>query len=275
MPTIEIRPLTAATGAEVSGVSLANPLDDETIRCIRLALLDHLVLFFRDQELTDEQHLDFALRFGPLSVSPLVTKYQDSPKVTVLDQVNPKGEGADEWHSDNTFMSTPPMGSILRAVQLPPVGGDTCFANMYAAYEALSPALRSLVDGLRAVHDITKPMRKAIAAGHTGLDLAEMQERWPPTEHPVVVMHPETGRRGLFVNRNSTTHIVGLTERENDLLLPFLLDHVRSPEFQCRFHWEPGSIAFWDNRCVQHYAVADYVERRVMRRVTIDGPPAR
>jgi taurine dioxygenase len=275
MPTIELRPLTAAIGAEVSGVSLANPLDDETIRCIRLALLDHLVLFFRDQELTDEQHLDFALRFGPLSVSPLVTKYQDSPKVTVLDQVNPKGEGADEWHSDNTFMPTPPMGSILRAVRLPPVGGDTCFANMYAAYEALSPALRSLVDGLRAVHDITKPMRKAIAAGHTGLDLAEMQDRWPPTEHPVVVMHPETGRRGLFVNRNSTTHIVGLTERENDLLLPFLLDHVRSPEFQCRFHWEPGSIAFWDNRCVQHYAVADYVERRVMRRVTIDGPPAR
>jgi taurine dioxygenase len=115
-------------------------------------------------------------------------------------------------------------------------------------------------------------MRKAIAAGHTGLDLGEMQARWPPTEHPVVVTHPETGRRGLFVNRNSTTRIVGLTERENDLILPFLLDHVRSPEFQCRFHWHPGSVAFWDNRCVQHYAVADYVERRVMRRVTIDGP---
>jgi taurine dioxygenase len=275
MPTVEIRPLTAAIGAEVGGVSLAEHLDDDTIACIRQALLDHLVLFFRDQQLTDDQHLDFALRFGPLSLSPLVTKYQDTPKVTVLDQVSPKGEGADEWHSDNTFMPDPPMGSILRAVQLPAVGGDTCFANMYAAYDALSPPLRSLVDGLRAVHDITKPMRKAIAAGHTGLDLADMQERWPPTEHPVVVTHPETGRRGLFVNRNSTTHIVGLSERENDVLLPFLLDHVRSPEFQCRFHWEPGSVAFWDNRCVQHYAVADYAERRVMRRVTIDGPPAR
>jgi taurine dioxygenase len=272
---VEVRPLTAAIGAEVAGVSLADALEDETIACIRGALLDHLVLFFRDQDLTDEQHLDFALRFGPLSLSPLVTRYQDTPKVTVLDQVNPKGEGADEWHSDNTFMPNPPMGSILRAVQLPAVGGDTCFANMYAAYDALSPPLRSLVDGLRAVHDITKPMRKAVAAGHTGLDLTEMQERWPPTEHPVVVTHPETGRRGLFVNRNSTTHIVGLSERENDVLLPFLLDHVRSPEFQCRFHWEPGSVAFWDNRCVQHYAVADYDERRVMRRVTIDGPPAR
>jgi taurine dioxygenase len=275
MPTLEVRPLTATIGAEVAGVSLADALEEETIACIRRALLDHLVLFFRDQDLTDEQHLDFALRFGPLSLSPLVTKYQDTPKVTVLDQVSPKGEGADEWHSDNTFMPNPPMGSILRAVQLPAVGGDTCFANMYAAYEGLSPPLRSLVDGLRAVHDITKPMRKAIAAGHTGLELTEMQERWPPTEHPVVVTHPETGRRGLFVNRNSTTHIVGLSERENDALLPLLLDHSRSPEFQCRFHWEPGSVAFWDNRCVQHYAVADYAERRVMRRVTIDGPPAR
>ena len=167
------------------------------------------------------------------------------------------------------------MGSILRAVQLPAVGGDTCFANMYAAYDGLSPPLRELVDGLRAVHDITKPMRKAIAGGHAKFDLATMQERCPPVEHPVVVTHPETGRRGLFVNRNSTTQLVGLSERENDVLLPFLFDHVRSPEYQCRFHWEPGSMAFWDNRCVQHYAVADYAERRVMHRVTIAGPPVR
>jgi taurine dioxygenase len=273
MPTLEITPLTPAIGAEVSGVDLAEPLGDETIAGIRQALLDHLVIFLRGQDITDEQHLDFALRFGQLSVSPLATKYQERPTVTVLDQVSPKGEGADEWHSDNTFMAKPPMGSILRAVQLPAVGGDTCFSNMYAAYEALSPAVRSLVDGLRAVHDITKPMRKAVAAGHTTLDLSEMQERWPPIEHPVVVTHPETGRRALFVNRNSTTHIVGLSERENDALLPFLLDHVRSPEFQCRFHWEVGSMAFWDNRCVQHYAVADYAERRIMHRVTVDGPP--
>jgi taurine dioxygenase len=273
MPTLELKPLTPAIGAEVSGVDLAEPLGDETIAEIRQALLDHLVIFLRSQDITDEQHLDFALRFGPLSVPPLATKYQEQPTVTVLDQVSPKGEGADEWHSDNTFMPQPPMGSILRAVQLPAVGGDTCFSNMYAAYEALSPAMRSLVDGLRAVHDITKPMRKALAAGHTTLDLSEMQQRWPPIEHPVVVTHPETGRRGLFVNRNSTTHIVGLSERENDALLPFLLDHVRSPEFQCRFHWKVGSMAFWDNRCVQHYAVADYTERRIMHRVTVDGPP--
>jgi taurine dioxygenase len=272
-PGLTVRPLTAAIGAEVSGIDLGAPLDAAAIAAIRGALLEHLVLFFRDQDIDDEQHVAFAQAFGPLSISPVATRYQDSPTVTVLDQVSPKGEGADEWHSDNTFMAQPPMGSILRAAQLPAVGGDTCFASMYAAYEGLSPAMRGLVDGLRAVHDITKPMRKAIAAGHSTLDLAEMQQRCPPVEHPVVATHPETGRKALFVNRNSTTHIVGLTERENDVLLPFLLDHVRSPDFQCRFHWEVGSVAFWDNRSVQHFAVADYTERRVMRRVTIDGPP--
>ena len=210
-----------------------------------------------------------------MHVSPLQTVHQDAPEIVVLDQVHPKGEGADEWHSDNTFLAEPPMASILRAVQLPAVGGDTCFASMYAAYEGLSPAMRDLVDGLRAVHDITNPLKKAIRDGHSTLDLGAMQEKCPPVEHNVVVTHPETGRKALFVNRNSTTHIVGLTEREQDVLLPFLLDHVRSPEYQCRFHWEEGSIAFWDNRAVQHYAVADYHERRIMHRATIAGPVAR
>ena len=269
---LRIKPLTATIGAELSGVDLTHPLEDDAVAAIRTALLDHLVVFFRDQPLTDEQHLAFALRFGTLSIPPLATKYQDTPAVTVLDQVHPKGEGADQWHSDNTFMSRPPLGSILRAVQLPAVGGDTCFASMYAAYEALSAPMRAFVDGLIAIHDITKPMRKAIDAGHTNLDLDAMQKGWPPVEHPVVITHPETGRRALFVNRNSTSHIVGLSERENERLLPFLFDHVRSPELQVRFHWEVGSIAFWDNRSVQHYAVADYTERRVMHRVTIDGP---
>jgi taurine dioxygenase len=267
---MEIVPVTAVIGAEVRDVDLRD-VTDEDVAGIRKALLDHLVLFFRDQDLDDDAHLAFALRFGPLSISPLATRYQDSPAVTVLDQVAPKGHGADEWHSDNTFMAKPPLGSILRCVQLPSVGGDTCFASMYAAYESLSPAIRELVDGLTAVHDITKPMRKAIEFGHTTLDLAEMQERLPPVEHPVARVHEETGRKALFVNRNSTTHLVGLTERENEALLPFLLDHVRSPELQCRLHWEPGTVAFWDNRSVQHYAVADYAERRVMRRVTIDA----
>jgi alpha-ketoglutarate-dependent taurine dioxygenase len=146
---------------------------------------------------------------------------------------------------------------------------------MYAAYEALSEPMRAFVDTLTAVHDITKVMRKAIQDGHTTLDLGAMQQKCPPVEHRVAVTHPETGRKALFVNRNSTSHIVGLSERENEVLLPFLCDHVRAPEFQCRFHWEPDSLAFWDNRAVQHNAVPDYRERRVMRRVTISGPCAR
>jgi taurine dioxygenase len=275
MSNIEITPLTAAIGGEVRGVDLREELSDVDVKILRQGLLDHLVLFFRDQHITDEQQLAFALRFGPLHVSPLQTVHQDAPEIVVLNQVYPRGEGADEWHSDNTFLAEPPMGSILRAVQLPAVGGDTCFASMYAAYEGLSPAMQSFVEGLRAVHDITNPLRKAIRDGHSTLDLAETQEKCPPVEHNVVVTHPETGRKALFVNRNSTTHVLGLTDREQEALLPFLFDHVRSPEYQCRFHWEEGSIAFWDNRAVQHYAVADYRERRIMHRATIAGPLAR
>jgi taurine dioxygenase len=275
MSNIEITPVTAAIGGEVHGVDLRDELSDVDVKILRQGLLDHLVLFLRDQHITDEHQLAFALRFGPMHLSPLQTVHQDAPEIVVLNQVYPRGEGADEWHSDNTFLADPPMGSILRAVQLPDVGGDTCFASMYAAYEGLSPAMRSFVDGLRAVHDITNPLKKAIRDGHSTLDLAEMQQKCPPVEHNVVVTHPETGRKALFVNRNSTTHIVGLSDREQEVLLPFLFDHVRSPEYQCRFHWEEGSIAFWDNRSVQHYAVADYHERRIMHRATIAGPVAR
>ena len=208
---------------------------------------------------------------GPVSVPPFAPRYGTDPELVVLDQVSPKGEGADEWHSDNTFMAEPPMGSILKAVQLPTYGGDTCFASMHAAYDALSNAMKRMLDGMEAVHDITQPLQKAIDAGHSEADLAEVQRKWPPVVHPVVRTHPKTGRRALFVNGNSTTHILGLSARENDALLPFLIDHVRSPEFQCRFRWERHSVAFWDNRSTQHFAVPDYGERRVMHRVTVGG----
>jgi len=268
---IEIHPLTPTIGAEIRGVDLREPLSGETKRALERALLEHLVIFFRGQKLTDEQHVAFARQFGEISVPPFAPKYGTRPEVIVLDQASPRGEGADAWHSDNTFMSEPPLGSILRAVTLPPLGGDTCFANMYAAYEALSAPIRRLVDGLRAVHDVTKPLSKGIAAGHVTADLREIQERWPPVEHPVVRTHPVTRRRALFVNANSTTRLVGLSERENAALLPLLIDHVRSPEFQCRFRWEVDSVAFWDNRPTQHFAVPDYSERRVMHRVTLAG----
>lgn len=268
---VEFHPVTAHIGAEVSGIDLRKEATDEEVHAIRQALLKHLVLFFRDQDITDEQHMAFALRFGTLNVPAMKTKAQTNPGITVLDQTAPKGEGGDEWHNDNTFMPNPPMGSLLRALQLPSVGGDTLFSNMYLAYETLSPWLRRLADDLVAVHDLSNSVKKAIAKGHP-LNLEQMQRQWPPIERPVVITHPETGRKALFVNRSSVTHLKDLSPRENEAILPLLLDHGRSPEFQCRLRWRTGTMAFWDNRSMQHYAVADYTERRLMHRVTIDGP---
>jgi len=271
MTSLSIRPVTACIGAEISGVNLATPLDDATRAEIEAALGEYHVLFFRDQDITPDQHIAFTKQFGPISAQPFAPKYGTNPEMIVLDQTHPKNEGADAWHSDNSFMTEPPMGSVLRAIQIPEVGGDTCFANTIAAYDALSPAIQGLIDGLTAVHDITMPLQKGIAAGHATANLQEAQAQWPPVEHPVARTHPVTGRKSLYVNRNSTTHIVGLSERENEALLPMLTDHIRSPEFQCRFSWDTNSVVFWDNRSVQHFAVPDYRTRRIMNRVTIAG----
>jgi taurine dioxygenase len=265
---IEFQPMTRHIGAEVTGVDLSKPLDDEQVHEIRQGLLRHLVLFFRDQEITDDEHLAFAKRFGTLNEPPM--KHSDS-KMHILDQTEPKGEGGDEWHSDNTFMPVPPMGSLLRAVILPEVGGDTLWANMYLAYESLPASIQRLADELEAEHDLTMSVTKAIRKGHP-LDLAEMQKKWPPARHPVVRVHPETGRKALFVNRSSTTRLIGLSDRENEALLPLLQDAVRSPEYQVRLKWRVGTLAFWDNRPSQHYAVADYTQRRKMHRITINAP---
>jgi len=271
MSPLRIRPVTATIGAEIEGIDLRQPLDASTRDALLDALMTHHVLFFRDQEITPEHQVAFAKQFGPISYPPFAPKYGTNPEYIVLDQTSPKGEGADAWHSDNTFMSEPPMGSVLHAVMIPEVGGDTCFANAVAAYEALSEPIRKLIDGLCAVHDITKPLKKGIEAGHATADLAEVQAQWPPVSHPIVRTHPVTGRKALYVNRNSTTHIEGLSERENEALLPLLMDQIRSPDFQCRFTWDTNSVAFWDNRSTQHFAVPDYATRRVMHRVTIAG----
>ena len=271
MDSMGIEPLTPTIGAEITGVDLRKPLSDEAVAQIEQALLDHLVVFFRGQDITPAQQIAFGRRFGELCYPPFMTDHGEDPEVLVLDQVDPRGEGTDVWHSDNSFMAEPPMGSILKAIQLPASGGDTCFASAYAAWEALSPALQSMLEGLTAIHDLTATLERANAAGHTNADIRAVLEKSPPVEHPVVRTHPRTGRKALFVNANSTTRLVGLTPRENALLLPFLCDHIRAPEFQCRFRWTPNAIAFWDNRSAQHLAVADYRERRVMHRVTLAG----
>jgi taurine dioxygenase len=271
---IEVRPVTANIGAEIWGIDLGSPLEDDTIAAVRAALDAHHVLFFREQFIEPAQHLAFAKRFGPISVAPFGPKHEDFPEITVLDQIQPKGEGADNWHADNTFMAAPPLGSILRCVLLPELGGDTCWASGFAAHDALSPAMQAFLADKRAVHDISRMLKKAISIGAETAPFEKMAAMWPPYEHPVVTAHPVTGRPCLYVNGNWTSRIVGLTERENDALLPMLIDHIRNPDFQVRLRWEPGTVAFWDNRFVQHFAVADYGgHRRVMHRVTIEGEP--
>jgi taurine dioxygenase len=256
-------------GAEIEGVDLGGSLDDATMAEVRQALLDHLVLFFREQDITPAQQLRFSQRFGPVMLSLIDTKSTEEPGVTVLDQVAPKGQYTDRWHTDHTFVPEPPMASMLRAVSIPSLGGDTCFASMYAAYESLSPDLRSFLDGLTAVHST-----EIVSRGIAGLDRVyrrDADDVQPPVVHPVIRVHPETGRRALFVCGNFTTRIVELSEAESDAVLRFLFEHIKSPELHCRFRWERNSVALWDNRSAQHCAIPDYQERRVMYRTMIAG----
>jgi taurine dioxygenase len=269
--TLDIQPMTAEIGAEVRGVDVASELSDSTVAKLRQSLLAHLVLVFRDQDLDPGSHIAFARRFGRIKLPPVATAHGGPPEINVLDQTDPRGEGADDWHADNTYTETPPMGSLLRVIELPSVGGDTGFASMYAAYDALSPSMRELCDGLTAVHDVTRSITKAIERGHSTASLAEIQARLPPVEHPVVAVHPETRRRALFVNVNSTVRIVGMSDAESEMLLRFLFEHTKQPEFQVRVRWDTRMLVFLDNRCTQHYAVPDYRERRVLHRVAVEG----
>jgi len=260
---MEVVPLTSAIGAEVRGIDLR---EVEDVTELRQALLDHLVLFFRDQHLDDESHLRLAERFGTVMAPIIDTAANGRPGVTVLDQVAPVGRGTDRWHCDSTFAESPPLGAILRAESLPPLGGDTLFASMYAAYESLSEPLRTMLDGLTAVHStaiVNELMR--------GLDVVHHGGTEQSTVHPVVRVHPETGRKLLFVNGNFTTRLVELSLDESNALLGLLFEHVKSPTIQCRFTWTPGAVAFWDNRAAQHFAAPDYDERRIMRRVLLAG----
>jgi taurine dioxygenase len=269
---MEIVPVTVEIGAEVRGIDLRKPLGSARVSELKDAFARHLVLFFRDQDLTPEEHLAFARQLGEVEPEHMGPRHERHPEIMILDQVNPRGQGADFWHTDNTYMERPPLGSILRAVELPTVGGDTLFASTYAAWEALSAPMREFLAGLRAVHDVTRMFLKVVRDGNAGTsDVAEMQRKHPPVEHPVARTHPVTGRKALYVNSNFISHFVGLSQAESDVLLRMLFEHVRTPDFQCRLRWEPGTLALWDNRCVLHYAVPDYCERRLMHRITLVG----
>jgi taurine dioxygenase len=263
--TIQVRPLTPAIGAEIFGVDLSRSLSTRQFDEIHAALMRHLVIFFRDQHLTIEQHKAFGRRFGSLDIHP-TSRMEGHPEIIEIKADETSHYVAGEvWHSDVTCNPVPPMGSILYLHRIPDNGGgDTLFVNMYRAYETLSAPVRRLVDGLTAVHDGEQVYRGRQRKNVTG--------ELPRAEHPVVRTHPVTGRRALFVNRNFTTHIVGMSRLESDALLEMLYRHCERDDFKCRFKWRPNSIAFWDNRCTMHLAMWDYYpQRRYGHRVTIAG----
>jgi taurine dioxygenase len=270
---LRIEPLAGALGAQVSGLDLSLPQGSDTIAAIRAALLDHGVIFFRDQPLTPGELLTFGRYFGEVIEYPFVRGIEGFPEVIpVVKLEHERVNFGGVWHSDTTYLDCPPMASILVAREVPAVGGDTLFANMTMAYEALSPGMRRLLDGLCAVNssakaDVSRTREDRMRDGAR----AEAHKVYV-AEHPVVRTHPETGRKALYVNIAHTVRFAGMSEEESAPLLDFLFRHQVRPEFTCRFRWRPGSVAFWDNRCAQHNPVNDYHGfRRVMHRITLAG----
>ena len=270
--TVEVTPIAGALGAEIGGVDLSSDLSQETVDEIRRAWLEHLVVFFRDQTLSPPAFLEFAQRIGTPVEYPFVEGIDGFPVIIAVtklahETVNFGGI----WHSDTVYLERPPMATMLVAREVPPFGGDTEFANMYAAFEALSPGMRDLLCGLRAVNssalaDVSKTREDRIR------DNGAEADRVYVADHPVVRTHPETGRQALYVNVAHTARFVDMTEEESRPLLRFLFEHAVRPEFTCRFRWEPGSLALWDNRCAMHNPINDYHGYvRIMHRITLAG----
>ena len=274
---LEIRPLASAIGAEVLGVDLAEPLDEHVWSEIRDAFHDHLVIFFRDQSLTPEQHLTFSRRFGELEPYPFVNGIEGYPElieiVKMPSEVRNFGAG---WHADMSFRDEPPLGAVLHGLEVPPVGGDTMFANMYRAYETLSDGMKRIVENLVGLHDSHEPTDHSQHFKGMSLMGKEGAVR-QVTRHPLVKVHPVTGRKSLFISPDYCMELEGMTPRESRMLLDYLEEHATQLENCCRFRWQPNSIAIWDNRCTMHNALDDDLGardrgegfKRVMRRATI------
>ena len=268
---IEVQPLAGALGAEIVGVDMARELDEEVVGEVRQAFLDHLVIFLRDQKVTPQQQVAFAKRFGEPMEYPQLRGLPEAPLITpVVKLEHERNNFGGIWHSDTTYLPDPPMGSMLLALEVPPYGGDTMFANQYLAYEQLSDGLKKTLDGLVGVSssakaEVSKTREDQMKAAGAALKVLT-------GEHPIVRTHPETGRKALYTSDAHTASIRGWTEKESLPLLKFLWEHQTKPEFTCRFRWQPGSLAFWDNRCAMHNPINDYHGfRRVMHRVTLKG----
>lgn len=274
--SIQATPIAGALGAEITGVNLVEELSDEVIAQIRQALLDHLVIFFRDQQLTPEQQIAFARRFGPLEEHDFVKGLPEHPEIIrVIREADETSKNfGGNWHSDVTHQECPALGSVLYAVDVPSHGGDTLFANQYLAYEFLSPGMKRMLAGLTGVHTARGPFGPE---GRSNTNWRNMQvetseKALEEMEHPVIRTHPETGRKCLFVNKTFTVRFKDMTEAESAPLLDQLFAHASQEPFTCRFKWTKGAVAFWDNRAVLHYALNDYSgHRREMHRVAISG----
>lgn len=265
--TITVDKLTPIIGAEIGGVDLSAP-SNRQLDEIHRALAENQVIFFRDQELTPEQHLDFGRHFGPLHIHPAAPHAPGHPELMIIhaDKDSPRANG-ENWHTDVSCDELPPLGSILYIKTCPPRGGDTLFASMYAAYEALSERMQTYLEGLSALHD-GEPVYRGLYANYGVAD----KPSYPHAEHPVVRTHPVTGRKALYVNRGFTRRILGIPRDESEGVLRYLYEHMENPLFQCRFRWRANSVAFWDNRCVQHHAMWDYwPHTRSGFRVTVRG----
>ncbi|WP_350582294.1 taurine dioxygenase [Pseudomonas sp. HY2-MNA-CIBAN-0224] len=272
--SLTVTPISSALGAEIDGVDLTRPLSLEQRDAIEQALLQHQVIFFKNQVITPQQQARFAANFGDLHIHPIYPNVPEQPEVLVLDTAVTDVRDNAVWHTDVTFLPTPALGAVLSAKQLPAFGGDTLWASGIAAFEGLSKPLQVLLDGLTATHDFTKsfPLERF---GSTPEDLARWEQTRknnPPLSHPVVRTHPVSGRKSLFVNEGFTTKINELSEAESDAILKLLFAHATRPEYTIRWRWKENDVAFWDNRVTQHYAVDDYrPNRRVMHRATILG----
>lgn len=265
---IQVTRLAPHIGAEIGGIDLCAPLDSDVIAQIRRALVEHQVVFFRDQPLSVEQHKTFASHFGEMFRHPASVPVEGHPElIRIHADANSTKVAGEQWHTDTSCEAAPPMGSILHLHTMPATGGDTLFASMYAAYEGLSASLQDLLEPLTAHH--------SGGAAYRGYYGNQGQRDYPESDHPIVCVHPESGRKLLYVNAFYTTHINELTPAESDALLAFLFRHITTPEYQCRFRWRKHSVAFWDNRCTQHRAIWDYypAERSGYRIQIVGSPP--
>jgi taurine dioxygenase len=269
----DIHPIAGAIGAEIHGVDLGGNLPDATMAAIRQALLDHLVICFRDQRLPPDRLLALARRFGTPIEYPFVKGIEGFPEIITVSKLEHETVNfGGVWHSDTSYLQEPPMATLLVAREVPEAGGDTIFANQYRAYETLSDGMKRLLAGLRGISSSVKADASRTREDRIRSDGSAEARRQLVAEHPVVRTHPETGRKALYVNRAHTVGFAGMTEEESAPLLEFLFRHQIRPEFTCRFRWTSGSLAIWDNRCAQHYAVNDYAgHRRIMQRITLAG----